>query len=300
MKNSKIMKKITLGSATVLSAFTLATAVVPTFATTVHADDVTSVSDSNTQEWGTKVSTPTYDVYSTIKYDTTKVTPANETGRFINGGYISDGYNWTWEGDNTEIPEGYEEDPNYTPYYRDVEDVFGMTSAAIRFYRPIANPDTPSAPTTDTPAPSQGQDTPSAPTTDTPAPSQNPDTPSAPTTDTPAPSQGQDTPSAPTTDTPAPSQNQDTPSAPTTDTPASNVEKTEEEAPTAPTAENVTPTSTPKEEKVADTNTKASTTQETSKEGTLPKAGDASLLSMILGSTLLGGVSFKRFGKKNK
>ena len=266
MKNSKIMKKITLGSATVLSAFTLATAVVPTFATTVHADDVTSVSDSNTQEWGTKVSTPTYDVYSTIKYDTTKVTPANETGRFINGGYISDGYNWTWEGDNTEIPEGYEEDPNYTPYYRDVEDVFGMTSAAIRFYRPIANPDTPSAPTTDTPAPSQGQDTPSA----------------------------------PTTDTPAPSQNQDTPSAPTTDTPASNVEKTEEEAPTAPTAENVTPTSTPKEEKVADTNTKASTTQETSKEGTLPKAGDASLLSMILGSTLLGGVSLKRFGKKNK
>jgi len=287
MKNSKIMKKITLGSATVLTAFTLATAhcdskiyeslsvlssftlataVVPTFATTVHADDVTSVSDSNTQEWGTKVSTPTYDVYSTIKYDTTKVTPANETGHFINGGYISDGYNWTWEGDNTEIPEGYEEDPNYTPYYRDVEDVFGMTSAAIRFYRPIANPDTPSAPTTDTPAPSQGQDTPSA----------------------------------PTTDTPAPSQNQDTPSAPTTDTPASNVEKTEEEAPTAPTAENVTPTSTPKEEKVADTNTKASTTQETSKEGTLPKAGDASLLSMILGSTLLGGVSLKRFGKKNK
>jgi len=260
MKNSKIMKKITLGSATILSAFTLATAVVPTFVTTVHADDVTSVSDSNAQEWGTKVSTPAYDVYSTIKYDTTKVTPANETGRFEDGGFIlnSDGKNWGWSGDNTEIPAGYEVDPNYTPYYRDVEDVFGMTSIGIRFYRPVAN------------------------------------------TDTPAPSQNQDIPSAPATDTPAPSQNQDIPSAPTTDAPASPVEKTEEEAPTVSTAENVTPASTTKEAKVADTNTKASTTQETSKEGTLPKAGDASLLSMLLGSTLLGGVSLKRFGKKNK
>ena len=163
MKNSKIMKKITLGSATILSAFTLATAVVPTFVTTVHADDVTSVSDSNAQEWGTKVSTPAYDVYSTIKYDTTKVTPANETGRFEDGGFIlnSDGKNWGWSGDNTEIPAGYEVDPNYTPYYRDVEDVFGMTSIGIRFYRPVAN--------TDTPAPSQNQDIPSAPTTDAPA-----------------------------------------------------------------------------------------------------------------------------------
>ena len=163
MKNSKFMKKITLGSATVLSAFTLASAVAPTFTTTVHADEVTSVPSSNTQEMGTRVATPTYDVTATIKYDTTKVTPANETGRFLDGGYIQnpDGINWIWGGDNTEIPTGYEVDPNFTPYYRDVDDVFGMTSVAIRFYRPAVNPDTP--------APSQNPDTPSAPTTDTPA-----------------------------------------------------------------------------------------------------------------------------------
>jgi hypothetical protein len=351
MKNSKIMKKITLGSATVLSAFTLATAVAPTFTTTVHADDVVQQQDQPVLD--KIVDTPAFKVQETNCYDSTKVTPDQIQGYQQDPGLIKQN-----PGEDYTVPEGYEEDPTVKGGYVNHDDgIFIPSSIAIRFYRPITTPapsqnqdtpsapttdtpapsqnqdtpsapttdtpapsqnqdtpsapttdtpapsqnqDTPSAPTTDTPAPSQNQDTPSAPTTDTPAPSQNQDTPSAPTTDTPAPSQNQDTPSAPTTDTPAPSQNQDTPSAPTTDTPASTVEKTEEEAPTAPTAENVTPTSTPKEEKVADTNAKASTTQETSKEGTLPKAGDASLLSMLLGSTLLGSVSMKRFGKKNK